>query len=307
MSIRRTTLIASALAIGLLFVSAAAAGRGGAPTTPTNLRITATTDTSISLAWDASRGNTSNWWYCVQRPPTGCFRVNPPQTTFTLGNLAAGQTHSFAVYAINSAGHRSANSNVVSYTTPPDTTPPAPPPNLSLTSVFPTRISVAWTASTDNLTQVWYTLFVNGSPYASNMIGTRALTLIHLSPETSFEFRVTARDGYGNTAQSNLLSVTTPAVTETVPPTAPTNLTFSPETQTPEAWLDWTQSTDNSDPQSQILYDVYLNGVRNDDGVIGGDETVTYCRAPGPTEIVLRAVDTSGNVSAPSNALHFDC
>ena len=43
------------------------------------------------------------------------------------------------------------------------------------------------------------------------------------------------------------------------------------------------------------------------DGVLGDDETVTYCRAPGPTEIVLKAVDTSGNVSAPSNALHFDC
>ena len=37
----------------------------------------------------------------------------------------------------------------------------------------------------------------------------------------------------------------------------------------PEAWLDWQQSTDDTDPQSEILYDVYLNGVRNDDGVIG--------------------------------------
>ena len=96
----------------------------------------------------------------------------------------------------------------------------------------------------------------------------------------------------------------TPAKTDNV---APTNLTFSSETSPPEAWLNWDQSTDETDPQSQILYEVFLNGVRNDDGVIGWDATVTYCREPGTTEIVLRAVDRSGNVSAPSNALLFDC
>ncbi len=67
------------------------------------------------------------------------------------------------------------------------------------------------------------------------------------------------------------------------------------------------QSTDDTDPQSLILYDDFSNGVRNDDGVIGYGSTITYCRAAGPTQIVLRAVDTSGNVSAPSNAITFDC
>jgi hypothetical protein len=50
-----------------------------------------------------------------------------------------------------------------------------------------------------------------------------------------------------------------------------------------------------------------LNGVRNDDGVIGYGSTVTYCRVEGATEIVLRAVDTAGNRSAPFNAIMFDC
>jgi chitodextrinase len=306
MSLRSTALIASVLALGLLLVSAAAAGRGGAPTTPTNLRITATTPTSISLAWNASTSHAQSWWYCVQRPPAGCFRVNPPQTTFTLGQLAANQTHSFAVYAIDSRGNRSANSNVVSYTTPPDTTPPSPPPNLSVTSVYPTRISVAWTASTDNLTQVYYTLLVNGGPYVADQIGYRSATVLDLSPETTYEFRVTARDGYGNSTQSNVLSVTTPAVIDTVPPTVPTNLRLSSETAPPEIWLDWDQSTDDTDPQSQIMYDVFING-QLDHAAIGYGETVTYCVAEGPNTVVLRAVDTSGNVSAPSNEVLVNC
>jgi hypothetical protein len=52
----------------------------------------------------------------------------------------------------------------------------------------------------------------------------------------------------------------------------------------PEAWLDWQQSTDDTDPQSEILYDVYLNGVRNDDGVIGYGSTITYCPGAWPDD-----------------------
>ena len=216
------------------------------------------------------------------------------------------RTTIWTVVAIDSVGNRSAPSNSVTYTTPPDTTAPSPAPTLTTTSVYPTRVSVSWIASTDNTSQVFYTLFVDGSLYAES-IGYRAWTVLRLSPETTHEFKVTARDSYGNTAQSNVVSVTTPPKTDNVAPTAPTNLRFTSETAPPEAWLKWDQSTDDTDPQSQIMYDVYLNGVRNNDGVIGWDATVTYCRAPGPTEIVLRAVDTSGNVSAPSNALQFYC
>ena len=82
---------------------------------------------------------------------------------------------------------------------------------------------------------------------------------------------------------------------------------FSFQTDPPELWLNWDQSTDDSDPQSLILYEVYLNGVFSEDGLIGGGSTITYCREPGPTEVTLTAVDTSGNESAPSNALHIDC
>jgi chitodextrinase len=302
--------------LAFVFVSAAPAKRPPppppppndqqAPTTPTNLRITASSATSISLAWNPSTDNSTNWWYCVQTNGAGCFRVDPPQTTFTYPTLAPDRTTTWTVVALDAAGNRSGTSNSVTYTTPPDTTAPNPSPTLTTTAVYPTRISVSWTASVDNTSQVFYTLFVNGSPY-SETIGSRDATVLYLSPSTTYELKVNARDRYGNTAESNVLSVATPAKTDEIPPTAPANLRFSSETAPPEAWLNWDQSTDDTDLQSQILYEVYLNGERFDDGVIGYGATITYCRAEGPTEIVLRAVDTSGNVSAPSNALLFSC
>ncbi len=303
----------AALAAGMLVVAATlGASTAGAvrdrtpPTTPTNLRITATTETSVSLAWNRSTDNSNNFWYCVQRSFSGCVRVNPPQTTMTWPRLAPNTTHTFSVYAVDAAGNRSGNSNSVSYTTPPDTTAPTPAPQLTLTSVRPTRFSVTWTASVDNVSQVYYSLFVDGSPYFGNQIGVRGRTILDRSPATTYLVKVRAADAVGNFVDSNTLSVTTPPVTDFVPPTAPTNLMLSSESVAPEIWLDWTQSTDDTDPQSEIMYDVFLNGVR-DHAAFGIGETITYCVDQGLTTIVVKAVDSSGNVSAPSNEIIFNC
>ena len=103
------------------------------------------------------------------------------------------------------------------------------------------------------------------------------------------------------------MAVTTPVVTDYEPPTAPTNLTLSPESSPPEIWTDWTQSTDNADAKADILYGVYFNGAFVEHGVLGGGSTITYCLDPEPTVVTLKAVDSSGNVSGPSNELLFDC
>ncbi|WP_436498701.1 fibronectin type III domain-containing protein [Actinokineospora sp. HUAS TT18] len=293
-----------------LFVPAAQAGatRGGTPpTTPTNLRITALTDTSVTLAWDAASSKQSTWWYCVQHNFTGCVRVDPPNTTHTRPLMLPGHTYTFSVYAVDSSGKRSADSNAVTVTTPADTTPPSPAPILNLVAVHPMRISLSWTRSKDNISQVTYTLFKDGVAISPGHIGFESITLLDIAPESTHTFQVTARDMSGNSVQSDVLTVTTPAATDTVPPTAPTNLTLSPSAGSPEIWLEWTPSTDNADPQNQIMYDVYLNGVFAEHGAIGGDNTIVYCETSGPTEVVLRAVDTSGNVSGPSNAIIFDC
>ena len=304
----------TAFAVGVaVLASALLVGTAGAvrdrtpPSTPTNLRITGGTDTSVSLAWNASRDNSSNWWYCVQRSAGGCVRVNPPQTSMTWPNLPPNTTSTFSVYAIDQSGNRSGNSNSVTYTTPADTTPPSPAPVLTASSVRPTRFAVSWTGSTDNVSQVYYTLFVNGVPDFSGAIGPRASVLLDRTPNTTYLVKVRAADAAGNFVESNTVAVTTPPVTDTVPPTAPTNLTLSPESTTPEIWTDWTQSTDNVDAKADILYDVYFDGVFVEHGVLGGGSTITYCVGSGPTIVTLKAVDSSGNVSGPSNQLLFDC
>ena len=314
MPVRRTVLAASVLAVALAFVFVVGAsakrpppppGDTG-PTAPANLRLTVNGPNSITLAWDAAKTSASNWWYCIQRDGQGCVRVDPPQTTFTFSKLWPGTTFNYSVIAITSTGKRSAPSNTVTYTTPPDTTPPSAP-TLSVTGVWPVRISVAWTTSVDDVgSQVWYTLLVDGSPYGGDMLGSRSALVLDRSPARTYEFTVTVRDFFGNTNQSNVVTVTTPAATDSTPPTTPTNLRLAPEASSPEIWLEWDQSTDDTDPQSQILYDVYVNGVPEHVAIGYGDELV-YCRDTGPNRLTVQAIDTSGNASGHSNEIVFIC
>jgi len=307
MSLRRTVLVVSLFVLPFVFGAASApAARGPAvPKAPTNLRITASSATSLSLAWDASSTKSSSWWYCIQRDGQGCIRVDPPKTTFTFPNLWPGTTFNYSVVAIDSNGTRSASSNTVTYTTPPDTTPPSAP-TLSVAGLWPTRVSLAWTQSTDNTSQVFVTLLVDGSPSFSGQLGYGSFTVLRLVPETTHTFRVSVRDFFGNAAESNSVTVTTPAVTDRTPPSVPQNLRLSSESSVPEIWLDWDQSSDNTDPQSLIMYEVFLNGVLDTLGTtIGYGDTITYCQGEGPNTIAVRAVDTSGNASAFSNEITF--
>lgn len=247
----------------------------------------------------------SNAWYCVLRDGLGCLRVDPPQTTISLSRLWPGRTTTYTVVTVDLNGNRSAPSNRVTHTTPPDTTPPSPAPVVSLQNAWPTRIMVGWTLARDELTQTWHDLYIDGVVHFEAFL--TPWTILYLDPQSTHTFQVKARDYFGNTVESNVLTVTTPSKTDNNPPTAPTNLQFSFQTAAPELWLTWNQSSDDTDSAALILYETYLNGVLVPDGVIGGTNTIAYCRDTGPTTVVLRAVDTSGNRSGPSNALNIDC
>ena len=104
-----------------------------------------------------------------------------------------------------------------------------------------------------------------------------------------------------------MLKVTTPPKTDDNPPDGADQPAVLVRAAPPELWLTWDQSSDDTDSASLILYETYLNGVLVPDGGVGGTNTIAYCRDSGPTTVVLRAVDTSGNRSGPSNELNITC
>jgi chitodextrinase len=95
-----------------------------------------------------------------------------------------------------------------------DTTPPSAPSGLHTTANTDTTVSLAWTASTDNVGVTGYNVQqVSGS--TSTLLGTTAataFTVSGLSASTAYTFDVTAHDAAGNiSAASNTVTVTTSA------------------------------------------------------------------------------------------------
>ncbi len=289
-------------------------GGGGSPTTPTDLRVTGTTASTVSLAWNPSTdsGGVTRLRYLVVDSRGLSTLVWHPQTTVTMTSLTPGATYSFHVYAEDEQWNRSGNSNTVTATLPLDTTPPSPPV-LTVDSVTPSEVWLSWTASTDDipLNPVGYRLLMDGAP-APNVfwLGSEHAVVRHLAPATTHSFTVEARDVSGNLATSNTVPTTTQASSDTQAPTVPTNLRWVEDRGDCEVVFAWDQSTDNVDPQVAIEYEVYVSGVFRD-MAIGSGAIHTYgARGAATTTFTLRAVDRTGNASAVSSPLTltiYDC
>lgn len=326
MTIRRLSrLIAATALLALPFVflltgSPVSAGKGdrSAPTTPTNLTASAITETTVSLAWTASSDNSGKFSYRLKitNLANSAFNstatISQTQTTYTAKFLATNSPYTFAIFALDDAGNRSADSNLVSAKTLADTTGPSTPV-LQAAAIAPSQVQLTWTRSTDNVPNncCTYSFKMNGSIITQNINWATApanqLSVIirHLTPGTSYNFNVSASDfSGGNTVTSNTATASTPPSSDTTPPSVPTDLHLVQDNSCGEVWLGWNQATDDSDPQSLIEYEIYVNGVLSPLPVSAGVSLdFVYATEFGDNTFYVKAVDRSGNSSAPSNTI----
>jgi len=291
---KRVSLAALILLLAFTAFPALAARDRTAPTRPTNLRVTAVTSYSVTLAWNASTDNSGQLSYIICCAYNNSATVPQTSTSFTFtAGVEAGRTFTFQVWARDAAGNTSQASNSVTVTTPSDTQPPAQPV-VNVTEIGPTHIKLA--LSTVEAGPVWYSVFLNGN-LVINTTSSATPTLTLLQPSTSYTITARARDFAGNLSPlSTPVTVTTAAApNDTVPPTKPGNL--SGDNFDEEVNLSWVQSTDNLTQQSLIKYEIYVNGVL-DHVVVGRGRTVLYGTAGMVNTFEVIAVDTAGNKSA---------
>jgi chitodextrinase len=304
----RTVRIAAAILAVLVSVfgtsPALAARDRKPPTRPTNLRVTSLTPHRVTLAWDPSTDNSGTFTYRVFVSFGFTDIVPQTQTTYGIG-LVPANTYSFYVYAVDGSGNVSQKSNTLTVTTPPDTIAPTSPV-VSLVGVNPTEVKLQWTASTDDGHHILYDVFINGSPSGVETWNVLTAVVHGLTPETTYEFTVQARDLYGGnvSAPSNVLTVTTPAVsaTDTEPPSAP-GCCWGGDVGGLELNVSWAQSFDNQTAQASIAYEVYLNDVWQE--TTSADRAVIYTTQTGDNRVTIIAVDDAGNRSAPSSMIFF--
>ena len=308
----------SLLTLLLLSGTTAFAGKADklAPTTPTNLVVTAVTENTVSLRWNPSTDNSGKFSYRVKINDLNRFStlltiVSQTQTSFTVPYLVPFSSYSFSVYAVDGSGNRSSDSNLVTANTPGDTIPPSAPV-LQATTLGPSQVQLTWTKSVDNIPNncCSYAFRMNGSPLTQHInaaaapSGSQSVIIRHLPPGTINTFTVTAIDFTGrNSTTSNAASAETLASNDTTPPSVPTNLfAFNVDTGGGELWLGWTQSVDETDAQNNVEYEIYVNGVLSPLPVSAGVDFDFVYTLPGVCEntFTVKAVDKTGNTSAAS-------
>jgi cellulose 1,4-beta-cellobiosidase len=206
------------------------------PTVPGDLRVTAVTSTSITLAWTASApGCCAVAGYDITY--TQAFNdVIATQavgnvTTYTFTYIRPATQYNFRVSARDDAGHRSNASNSVTVVTPvtdsgPDTTPPSAPAGLTLTGVTAAGAVLTWTGSTDDVGVTGYNVYRFDGLYISTLLATVTGTsyTAQLGPSSFNLFYVRARDAVGNVSiASNIVtgySTPTPTASPSPPPPA---------------------------------------------------------------------------------------
>jgi chitodextrinase len=306
MSSRRAA-IAAVAAIAAFTMSAAPASARvdrKPPTKPTNLRLTAKTTTTISIAWDAATDNSGKLSYEMHLWRDPRVPVLPQtQTSFTWSGLRPSVEYYLSVVAIDAAGNKTFSDQLI-VQTPRDTVAPAAPTNLQVDSVTASQVALSWDPATDESAVASYAVFTPFGQIVDWTPGTKR-KVIGLAPNKEFTFYVKARDYGGNVSPaSKTVTATTLPSNDTTPPSPP-NLWVS-AVDGCEVLAEWTASSDDQSEPAEIRYLLFVNDEPNPTEVVMGiTRTVAYGSTTGPNTFVLKAIDAAGNVST-SNPMTLD-
>jgi chitodextrinase len=278
-----------------------------APTAPTNLSVTATTEHSVSLAWESSTDNSGKFNYIISG--TGVtVTVGQTITSHTVEGLQSGKTYVFRVYARDFAGNLSKSSNPVTVTLPGQLAAPTKPV-VTVQEVGPTHAKLSW-SSTDNGPIFLYTIFINGEMVAGHQTTSGTFTCARvmvptycdpIDQETTYAFTVQARDYDGNVSPlSDPVFVTTLAANpnDHNGPTEPSNVTA--ENTGGFHMVRWNASTDDFALPPFIRYDLYVNGLLQT-VVVGTTSAEVELYLNETSTITVIAVDTADNESPPAS------
>ncbi|SDS92339.1 Glucose/arabinose dehydrogenase, beta-propeller fold [Streptomyces sp. TLI_053] len=185
-----------------------------------------------------------------------------------------------------------------------DTTAPSRPGQPSCTAIGPNGLTLGWPAATDNVGVTAYDVYEHGNKLAETPGDTTTKVLTGLTPATTYNLSVIARDAAGNASPASVaVDCTTTAGTDPAP-SAPGAPTVSGVTAT-SAELAWGAATDD---KGVVAYEVrsgaaVLATVTGNPPATGTTVTGLACDAPFTLTVVAK--DAAGGVSPASAPVSF--
>jgi hypothetical protein len=191
-----------------------------APAAPSNLASGAVGANRVDLNWKRNSTNESGF-KIERRRGTGSFSLlhTTPAGAIRYSDTTTeeGTTYTYRVKATNPIGD-SAPSNETTVTTP--LTPPAPPEELTAQALSSTEVELRWQDRSTNEAQFLVERREGTGAFAqvaALAAGTTRFRNTGLQAERSYGFRVRAANSGGNSAYSNIATVSTPPARPTAP------------------------------------------------------------------------------------------
>jgi chitodextrinase len=191
------------------------------PSTPSDLVATAAGPYRIDLLWSSSESEVGVAFYRVFRD--GEELAPAADTVFADSTLAPETRYEYRVAAVDSLGNESDLSAPAAATTAAEPGPP-PPRNVTATASSSTQINLSWEPPLVSTHPVQgYNVYRDGDPIG--FVVSTAFADTGLSPETTYPYTLSAVDDRGIEGDSSeVVSATTDAPADVIPPAAPTGL-----------------------------------------------------------------------------------
>lgn len=258
------------------------------------------TATRITLDWNDVTGATS---YEVWRSDNNAAfnlktTTSQGETEYTDATVAEKNKYRYKVIAVENAVYYSYPSNIVTAYT--DITPPTPPTNLQLTPAV-NRITLNWTASTDNWGIEKYNIFGRAEGQQFAFLGsstTRTYTHSNLPSNTSYYYYVKAVDNAQlESDASSVENASTSADTER--PSNVTGLTANAISNT-RIDLSWSSASDNAGSVSYVVHRsaANINGNNSEYTTSGRSYSFEGLTSGARYYFKVWAKDDAGNLSA---------
>lgn len=295
---RKHTALAAVSIASIVILSAAGGALGGrahwgqhdrlAPTSAVNLRVTAATTSTVSIAWDAASDNVAVAGYLVYAAGR---RAVVQGTTYVVTRLSCGESYPLSVIAFDSQNNRSGALNgTVTTQACPDLRAPSAPAGFRQSATTQSAVILSWRPSADDVGVTHYDVYQHLVPIGSPTQPT--ITLTGLSCGKVYEYTVDAVDAAGNHSYQRSVWVNTASCVDSAPPTIPSALSVASRTQTSIA-LDWSPSTDNVGVTG---YQVSVNGAATKT-VTTPNANITKLKCGVSYRVSVDAFDAAGNQS----------